>query len=111
MQVQKSIQKDKEYAEMLANKAVQAELKELEDKQKQMDDSFSIKVMEMKNILEKQRNEEIEIFQKKHKITFNDMKCRHSSEKKQLVKSKNSSMAISQAFTSKHTTGGKSLIK
>jgi uncharacterized Ntn-hydrolase superfamily protein len=102
-----SIEKDKEYAGMLASKAVEAEIKALEDKQKQLEESFSIKVLEMKNMIDKQRNEEIDTFRKKHKITSNDIEYRQLSEKRQLEKNKIAGMAVSQALTSKHTIAGK----
>ena len=96
---------------MIAEKTLKAELKDFEEKQLQISELFNIKQMDKKSFIEKERDKEIEIFQKKHKITFNDMKSRHNSEKKEIGKNKDYISGISQAFTSKHTTGGKSLIK
>ena len=93
---------------MQLNKTIEAKLREMEERQANEEEAFYIKAQGTKDSLEKQRSNELESFNKKSKIVMNDMENRQNAEKKQLEKNKSSTMAMSQALTSKHTLAGKS---
>ncbi len=96
---------------MLIRKKIEAKLTAMEVQHNAEEDAFMIKALESKNVLEKKKNEEIENFNKKYKITINDMQSKQSAEKKQLHKNQNASITMSQALTSKHTVAGKSQLR
>ena len=93
---------------MQLNKTIEAKLRESEEKQANEEEAFYIKAQETKDSLEKLRNFELESFNKKYKIVMADMQNRQNAEKKTLEKNKSTSMAMSQALTSKHTLASKS---
>jgi hypothetical protein len=109
--VQKSIEKDKEASSLILRKKIEAKLTVLDMQHHAEEEAFVTKALENKNVLEKKKNEELDNFNKKYKITINDMQSKQSAEKKQLQKNKNASITMSQALTSKHTVSGKSQLK
>ena len=71
----------------------------MEDCQQNEMDAFNEKMNELRDMLEKSRNEEIDLFNKKSRIVINGMEERQDAERKEV--SKMSNPGGSQAMVSK----------
>ena len=80
-----------------------ANIKDLDEMHRIVESAFLLKFQESKDGLEKEKAKELVEFDKKYKITTADIQRKQNAEKKQLLKTPNSTYTMSQALASKYT--------